>query len=255
MITIVGWDDNYSRENFLQNYRPSSNGAWLVKNSWSENWGLDGYFWLSYEDPSITQEVGFTSRSAGNAKNNYTYTAEGMVYTVSLAGVMKYANVFTAKDYEKLSHVATYTCNPNTTLTISIYTSLPSNYTSPAKGTLAATWSVHVDRDGYHTFQVPKEILLEPGMIYSVAIQTACPDVAKNQAPMEHINYPAKTGESFFGNAYSWYDNTKYSYSNYCIQALTSEHEHEYSTISKDNEHPHTTTKTCSKGQSSSASA
>ena len=246
LITIVGWNDNYPRENFITNYRPSSNGAWLVKNSWSENWGLDGYFWLSYEDPSITQEVGFTSRSAQKAKNNYTYTAEGWAYTVSLAGVMKYANVFTAKDYEKLSHVATYTCNPNTTLTISIYTSLPSNYTSPAKGTLAATWSVHVDRDGYHTFQVPKEILLEPGMIYSVAIQTACPDVAKNQAPMEHINYPAKTGESFLGNAYSWYDNTKNSYSNFCIQALTSEHEHEYSVISKDNEHPHTTTKTCS---------
>lgn len=234
LITIVGWDDNYSRENFLTNYRPSSNGAWLVKNSWGEYWGLDGYFWLSYEDPSITQQVGFTSRSAGKAKNNYTYTAEGKTYTISLAGVFKYSNVFTAKDYEILSDVATYTCNPNTDLIISIYTSLPQNYTNPSQGTLAATWSTHVDREGYHTFEVPNEVMLTPGMIYSVVFQTDCPDVEKNQAPMEHINYPAKAGESFFGTKYSWYDNTQYNYANYCVQALTSEHEHQTETITTD---------------------
>lgn len=233
MITIVGWDDNYSRENFLQNYRPASDGAWLVKNSWGEYWGLDGYFWLSYEDNSIKQQVGFSSRSAENAKNNYTYTAEGWVYTISLSGVFKYSNVFTAKDYEVISDVATYVCNPNTDLTISIYTELPSNYTNPAQGTLAATWSTHIDREGYHTLPVPEgnEIPLEPDMIYSVVIQTNCPDVEKNQAPMEHINYPAEVGESFFGSKYAWYDNTQYEYANYCVQALTVEHEHETESI------------------------
>ncbi len=248
LITIVGWDDNYSRENFITNYRPASDGAWLVKNSWGEGWGLDGYFWLSYEDPSIKQKVGFSSRSADRIKNNYTYTAEGWVYTISLSGVFKYSNVFTAKDYEVISAVATYACNPNTDLTVSIYTDLPSNYTNPAQGTLAASWSTHIDREGYHTLSVPEdvEVLLEPDMIYSVVIQTSCPDIEKNQAPMEHIDYPAEAGESFWGSNYAWYDNTKYNYANYCVQALTVEHEHEYSIISKNNEHPHTTTKTCS---------
>lgn len=226
MITIVGWDDNYSRENFLQNYRPASDGAWLVKNSWGEYWGLDGYFWLSYEDNSIKQQVGFSSRSAENAKYNYTYTAEGWTYTVSLAGVTKYANVFTAKYYEVLSEVSTYVCNPNTDLTFSIYTDIPAGYTSPAKGTLAATWSAHVNREGYHTFDIPVNVNLEPDMIYSVAIQTSCTDIEKNQAPIEHIDYKAKKGESYLGNQYSWTDVTNYNYSNFCIQALTTEHEH-----------------------------
>ena len=35
-IAIVGWDDNYSKNNF--NLTPSKNGAWLVKNSWGSSW-------------------------------------------------------------------------------------------------------------------------------------------------------------------------------------------------------------------------
>lgn len=33
-VTIIGWDDNYNVENFLEGNRPTSNGAWIIKNSW-----------------------------------------------------------------------------------------------------------------------------------------------------------------------------------------------------------------------------
>lgn len=35
-VSIIGWDDNYDRENFAENSRPTSNGAWIVRNSWGD---------------------------------------------------------------------------------------------------------------------------------------------------------------------------------------------------------------------------
>lgn len=51
-IAIVGWDDNYSKDNFkpINGVLPENDGAWLVKNSWGNYNSLNGYFWLSYED-------------------------------------------------------------------------------------------------------------------------------------------------------------------------------------------------------------
>jgi len=49
-ITVVGWNDNYSRTNFNTSSQPSQDGAWLVKNSWGNYNSLGGYFWISYED-------------------------------------------------------------------------------------------------------------------------------------------------------------------------------------------------------------
>lgn len=47
-VTIIGWDDNYSKSNFRNT--PPGNGAWLAKNSWGTSVGDDGYLWISYYD-------------------------------------------------------------------------------------------------------------------------------------------------------------------------------------------------------------
>ena len=49
-ISIVGWDDNYSKENFTGRFKPLNDGAWFCKNSWGNNNSIGGYLWISYED-------------------------------------------------------------------------------------------------------------------------------------------------------------------------------------------------------------
>lgn len=56
-ISVVGWDDNYSKDNFNGLYTPQNNGAWLCKNSWGENYNsIGGYIWISYEDYYLFNE-------------------------------------------------------------------------------------------------------------------------------------------------------------------------------------------------------
>ncbi|MGN1111873.1 MAG: C1 family peptidase [Acutalibacteraceae bacterium] len=51
---VVGWDDNYPKENFKSDYQPQSNGAWLIKNSWGD---LYRYIWVSYEDKYLGADI------------------------------------------------------------------------------------------------------------------------------------------------------------------------------------------------------
>lgn len=78
-VTLVGWDDNYSKNNFTKT--PENDGAFLVKNSWGTvNYGYEGYFYLSYEDYFICANGprGITDASAEKRYNNlYTHTQFG----------------------------------------------------------------------------------------------------------------------------------------------------------------------------------
>ena len=51
-VSIVGWDDNYSRNNFKspKGNVPEKDGAYIALNSWGTFWGDGGYFYISYED-------------------------------------------------------------------------------------------------------------------------------------------------------------------------------------------------------------
>lgn len=89
-IIIVGWDDNYPKENFRFNSNIENDGAWLVKSSWGNNNNEGGYIWVSYEDTTILDERYNTNYSILEAKqsnNNYKlyqHDEEGADYTFKL---------------------------------------------------------------------------------------------------------------------------------------------------------------------------
>lgn len=102
-ISVVGWDDNYSKENFNGNYMPKNNGAWLCKNSWGNNNDIGGYLWISYEDYYLFSNdfFGYSFGIDGYQfieENDYLYQNEeyGATYEFGYidSDVITYYNVF-----------------------------------------------------------------------------------------------------------------------------------------------------------------
>lgn len=68
-VTIVGWDDEYSTEEFLDGFQPQNNGAWIIKNSLGTDNGDEGFIYVSYEDANIYSYL----TGIRNAQSDVTY--------------------------------------------------------------------------------------------------------------------------------------------------------------------------------------
>lgn len=166
-VTVVGWDDNYSKDNFR--YKPANNGAWLVKGSWGADQDNDGFYWVSYDEAEFGQFCCYDFEES--CDNTYHYSKmTGYVVNASNDGSVYGANVFTAKADEKLDkagfmYVGKTGCAD---YTLSVYTDVSD--IDPI-GVLETQISGLVSANGFYTVDFPEDILLEEGEKYSISVK------------------------------------------------------------------------------------
>ena len=85
-ITIVGWDDNYSRENFNEACRPKEDGAYIILNSYGVDAFDKGYMYISYEDILIETDLYVIQNSKDKTYDNiYQHDALGGMFAIGTA--------------------------------------------------------------------------------------------------------------------------------------------------------------------------
>ena len=182
-VTVVGWDDHYSKDNFLPASEVTSDGAWIAKNSWGEDWGDNGYFYISYECKSLINLVAISGTTKPAYPNNYFYDGtSAFLKHLPLApsgegnaAFDSVANIFQVKAggqmAESLGEVVLADYSANADYEVQVYTNL-TDLANPASGVpaFAAPVSVRKPYPGIRTVRLPSEVVLAPGTYYSVVI-------------------------------------------------------------------------------------
>ena len=244
-VTIVGWDDNFSRNNFAGSTKPQGDGAWLIRNSWTDGGNYEnnkkyaGYFWLSYYSNSNGDTVNaFVFDKANNYDNNYQY--DGSMDSVTYGGnsdTITAANVFTANACtggETLKAVSFATPSADVDYEIDIYRNISGSTGSPANGTkvTAAHTTGRTLYAGYHTIPLVSEVELGYNEKYAVAVKLKksgdAPKIYRERTVSTADWYSTTayitSGQSFWFNGVTWQDaSALYSDScgNFRIKAFT----------------------------------
>lgn len=254
-VQIVGWNDQIPKEAFrtTSGKQPTGDGGWLIRNSWGETWGMDGCFYLSYEDSSLSETCQFIASASQPYDHNYQYDGTGWSTTVGAVGnptkPVYMSNVFTAIGDETIQATAFYTTAHNAVYSIQVYTGL--NFAGdPTSGTPAFSEEQKGTQPyaGYHTVSLELPVNVKKGEKFAIVVKIQNPD-ADNRARYASAIYPVacelngycdgvscdasiRSGESFLSfNGGEWLDLADYGNlqsgksgvtpANICLKAFT----------------------------------
>ncbi len=231
-VTIVGWNDSFDRNSFAQ--VPPGDGAFIVKNSWGETWGEDGYFYISYYDTKLgySESAVFTAESKDNYDNVYQYDPLGWIASKEYPGslVAWGGNVFLSERNEILKAVGFYTTDLNTAYEIYVYKNPVSGPVNSEQGFVAQE-NGRYPFPGYHTHVLKSVVPVRAGEKFSIVIRFINPSASGPLAVEEPvISYSSKAqanpGESYVSpNGIKWEDLSGNSEANLCIKAFTTNNE------------------------------
>ena len=235
-ILVLGWDDSYPAENFR--IRPRRDGAWICQNTWGEDFGEDGIFYVSYEDRNLFRKGGLVYsdiREASASERVYEQDSLGWQGRQGYGtGQCWFAGVFEAEQTESLTGIGFYTTGPYTAYKIL----LVPEFTGAEDLAEAAGWTDqgHFSRilaagqianPGFHTVSVPGEVIVRGGQRYAVVIWVSTPgekkpaavEMAKDRYTQTvttagRQTYLSRTGEKW--------ENTQEAYqTNVCMKVYT----------------------------------
>ncbi len=188
LVTLVGWDDNYSKDNF--NIKPQGDGAWICKNSWGTDWGEEGFFYISYYDTSFQMDssaVGFIINNTDNYSRVYQYDiGEFDTLLYDNGEFINFINTYDVVDNELITAVGTYFIDAGEEYTVTIYVDGAAVYTQTGKSTHC----------GFETIRLDKQIAIKPGHQFSVGMQSKCMPVLQKS----RIHFENGKSMAFFTN-------------------------------------------------------
>ena len=185
VVTLVGWDDAFAVSKFNSGGRPKKSGAWIAKNSWGDDWGDGGYFYISYENATMLGCVSVSAVKTAERKYSNLYFYDGLamvgnsccldpVSAVSGENMTAGANVYEVKAGagrgEAIGEISLCTWTGNARYKVTVFTDLLDT-DDPTSGRRAVSQTVQMNGAGLNTFRLPKEVVVSSGSWYSIVVE------------------------------------------------------------------------------------
>ncbi len=228
-ISIVGWDNNRVTQAPLP-------GAWICKNSWGDDWGKNGYFWISYYDKHACQNpemgaISFQDVELLNYDTAYYHDYHG--WRDTLKYVDEAFNAFTTSEDEAIVAVNFFTAEDSVNYTVKIFDDFDGTFLENELTTISGDFQY----SGLHTVDLPDTVNLPEDDDFYVFLYLSnggFPYDRTSEVPVllganVRVIVPstASPGESYFSDEGSWTDFYYYNDNsgfqntgNICIKAL-----------------------------------
>lgn len=248
-LAIIGWDDNYSKNNFNAEYRPEHDGAYIVQNSYGRDNEIAEKYYVSYDDPNIERSAyGIQNVVEKDVAKEKIYQYDELGRNASFSvnkGEVYGANVF-SRDSRKEEYLKEISISTYADMNYEIYINSVDGSISTEKMQLVAKSYTPI-QNGYHTIKLDEKIRLT-GDKFAVAVKY----IGRNEQTMVTIqskltykegespyqNITSNAGESYVGlsldNMTDMKDMPNLPEGNLCIKALTEDPNGTYSPLKGD---------------------
>ena len=224
-ILILGWDDTFPKEYFV--LQPQEDGAWICQNTWGEDFGENGIFYVSYEDANIARGgIAYTGVDSTGVYNR--------IYQTDVCGWQGqqgyekeecyFANVFTAQGTETLEAVGFYTTDFHTSYEVYVVEAFEDTDSFAKRRLLTGGW---IENSGYYTIPLGQSVELEEGQRFAVVVKIRTENATKPVAVelqkdryTDTVTLEGKEGYlSLYGEIWE-YTEEKFG-TNVCLKAYT----------------------------------